>query len=81
MSRKKNGRESASEKTPVESGHVPGPAAAEAESGEPVRVRKVLPPEGHNALLDLYVKVGEEFEVSPAVADDLLRHGEFEAVE
>lgn len=77
MSRPKRTTASATDSTPVQNGDA-ATSTAEAASGSPVRIRKVLPPEGRNAILDRYVKVGEEFEVSPAVADDLLRHGEFE---
>lgn len=78
MSKKKNGRDSVSDTAPPDADSE-APSAEEQNEAK-VRVRKVLPPDGSNAILNRYVKVGEEFDVTPQDAEGLLLHGEFEAV-
>lgn len=57
-------------------------AATEAPATEAIiMVKKILPPDGANAIIGQYVKVGETFQVSAEQAEELLRHGEFVAVE
>lgn len=45
-----------------------------------VKIKKVNPPEGLNAILGQRVKIGDEVEVLVHVAARLCRHGEFEGV-
>lgn len=58
------------------------PVAIDAPATEAIiMVKKVLPPDGANAIIGRYVKVGETFQVNAEQAEELLRHEEFVIVE